>query len=245
MGKIFAFFSLDYHNYSIDSMIIWFSIVIIFCSTKIFANENDMEKINFDLSNKENIELYFKFQRKQQLNAVQTLMTYDRYEQQYQMVKKLFEKIFHIIDECQQNIINNSHYNIGDSLPFDHQEIVDNIIQAIDNCAFFANMVLKLPDISRRLLTNEMETNWEKSYRWCLNFTKQSNIVDDISLKMFNLAAQQLNIVEKEDDFLNPYEKKNQKSKINSIEKNSNEKKKMAKNSKKIKKGPRMSRIEL
>ncbi|KAH9497916.1 hypothetical protein DERF_013856 [Dermatophagoides farinae] len=235
------------------STIISFIIIAIVSSSTITLSDNnnnndDNGEINFNLSTKENIELYFRIKRKQQLNAVQTLLNYDRYDRQYQMVDKLFEKIFTIIDESQQQVINNSNYNIGDQLPLNQTEIVRNILQVIDNCAFFANIVLKLPDISRRLLDkrNGKSNDWAQSYRWCLNFTTNSNIVDDLSLKMFNLAAQQLNIVEKEADFLNPYEKKNQKSRTssNSIIKDPVDKKK--KNSKtKSSKGPRMSRIEL
>lgn len=233
-------------KYIMYSMIISLSIVFLLSTTTIIikCEKNDTDdSINFDLSNKQNIELYFKLKRKQQLTAVQTLLSYDRYEKQYQMVDKLFEKIFHMIDESQK-IIHDSDYIIGDLLPLNQTKIVHNILQVIDNCAFVANIVLKLPDISRRLLNNG-KYDWEKSYRWCFNFTIQSNMVDDISIKMFNLAAQQLNIVEKEEDFLNPYEKKNQKrpSSPNSIKDSSNNKKKNSKT--KLPKGPRMSRIEL
>ncbi|KAH9394233.1 hypothetical protein TYRP_004282 [Tyrophagus putrescentiae] len=67
--------------------------------------------------------------------------------------------------------------------------------------------------------------------------------VDDTSLKMLNLAAQQLNVVPKDEDFVNPYSKKSSKNKNKDSSTAGSAKKKTT--LPKRQKGPRMSKVEL
>jgi hypothetical protein len=65
-----------------------------------------------------------------------------------------------------------------------------------------------------------------------------SNLIDDKTIEMFDLLAQELDIVPKNDNFINPYKKSDKKVKIET-QTNSNSNKKIPK---KVKKGPRLSR---
>lgn len=192
-----------------------------------------------DMKTKENIELYFKIKRKEHSDAVKTLLNFDKYEQKHKLMVQMFEKMFDVIHKSREFLEKNPEYEIGNPLPMNNTEIVVNILQIIDNCALFANLVLKLPDISQRLIQKQIA--WNETYSWCFNFTNKSNLIDDISTRLYNLAAQQLNIIPRESDFINPYEKSFKKAKQNSTV-NPNKSKKIPS---KMKKGPRMSKAEL
>lgn len=153
---------------------------------------------------------------------------------------RMFEKMFEVIHKSREFLEKNTEYKVGDPLPMNNTEIVVNILQIIDNCALFANLVLKLPDVSQRLIQKQI--NWNETYSWCFDFTNRSNLIDEISTKLYKLAAQQLNIIPRESDFINPYEKSSKKVAKKNLTINSNKLKKIQS---KIKKGPRMSKAEL
>lgn len=187
---------------------------------------------------KEDIEIYFAAKRKQHLDAVQTLMTLKRYEQKHEMIRRIFEKIFDVVIESRAKV-ENSDYILGDALP--QSAIVEDILQILDNCAFFGNLVLKFPDITKRLLKDNNQ--WVEMYKWGFTFSISSNLLDQISLKMFNLTAQQLELIPKSEDFVNPYEESHQKKLRKSFTKPMNNNNKTRK--KKIERGPRLSKSEL
>ncbi|KAI2801540.1 hypothetical protein BLOT_011094 [Blomia tropicalis] len=231
----------------------WLRLFMLFCLVQslIPGDPNDYDDQNKEtISNepqsnkfitKESIQSYFAVKRKEHLDAVQTLLKFQRYEQKFEMMKKIFEKIFETIESSRANV-ENSNYVIGEELP-QKSESIQHILFILDNCAFFGNLVLKLPDISKQLL--KLETRWTEQYKWCFSFAINSNIIDKQSSVMFNLAAQQLNLIPRNEDFVNPYEEKTIKQKklkkansgtIDTKTKNTQTKKS---------KGPRMSKVEL
>lgn len=152
---------------------------------------------------KEEIQTLFTLKRKQHFEAIQTLLNFQKYEQKYEMIKKIFTRIFEVIQTSRVKV-ENSNYILGEELP--NNEVIDHIFLILDNCAFFGNIVLKLPDITTRLLKENNQ--WVNSHKWCLTFSTSSNLLDEKSLQMFNLSAQQLNLIPRSDDFINPYEEK-------------------------------------
>lgn len=191
---------------------------------------------------REDIQKYFAVKRKQHLEAVQTLLKFQRYEQKYEMLSRIFDKIFEVL-EISRPKVENSEYILGGDLP--SGSVTENILMVLDNCAFFGNLILKLPDISDRILKDNNQ--WVDLYKWCFTFSTEANLVDDMSLKMFNIAAQQLNLLPREKDFVNPYSEKqsmkNKKTDFSTNESTGKSKKKTL--PAKRPKGPRMSKIEL
>lgn len=192
---------------------------------------------------REDIQKYFAVKRKQHLEAVQTLLKFQRYEQKYEMLSRIFGKIFEVL-EASKTKVENSEYILGGDLPTG--SVTENILMVLDNCAFFGNLILKLPDISDRIL--KQNNQWIDLYKWCFTFSISTNLIDDMSLKMFNIAAQQLNLLPKDKDFVNPYSEKNSVSKnLDSSASESTSKGKIKKKTlpEKRQKGPRMSKVEL
>lgn len=152
---------------------------------------------------REDIQKYFAVKRKQHLEAVKTLMKFQRYEQKYELLSKIFNKIFEVLEISKAKVENSEYILGGDLVP---GSVTENILMVLDNCAFFGNLILKIPDISDRIL--KQNNQWVDLYKWCFTFSTSANLIDDMSLKMFNIAAQQLKLLPKDEDFVNPYSEK-------------------------------------
>lgn len=187
---------------------------------------------------RQDIQNYFMLKERQHFEAVETMKKFQRYEQKYEMLLLIFGKIFNAM-EASKATIENSEYILGGDLPTG--TVLESILHTLDNCAFFSKLILKLPAMSDRIL--KKNNQWSHLYKWCLTFSISANLVDDTSLKMLNLAAQQLNVVPKDEDFVNPYSKKSSKNKNKDSSTAGSAKKKTT--LPKRQKGPRMSKVEL
>jgi hypothetical protein len=215
-------------------------ILIIINKSIALSDETIDDKIDINeeskamIGSKEEFKIFFKEKRRQQLSAVKTLQSFGKYEQKYSMVNNVFNKVFEVQEKAKL-IIENSSYILGSDLPKD-QTLLESLSNIIENCAFFGDIVLKLPDISHRVLKSN--NKFISLYKWCISFSMASNLIDDKTIEMFDLLAQELDIIPKNDNFINPYKKSNKKVKIET-QTNSNSNKKSVK---KVKKGPRLSR---
>lgn len=194
---------------------------------------------------KEDIQKYFTLKRRQHLEAVETLLKFPRYEQKYNMLQRLYEKIFEVIEGSRVKVAD-SQYLQGESGSVNGvpgKEAIVDVLYILDNCAFFGNLVLKLPDMTERLLKGT--PTWVDSYKWCFNFSTATNLIDDYSLKMFNLSAQQLGLMPRDADFVNPYEKKTARGARKAKKTTDVPSKKVKDQPTKLNRGPRMSKVEL
>ncbi|UXI16943.1 hypothetical protein NH340_JMT02886 [Sarcoptes scabiei] len=205
----------------------------------IVSRDDEFENLDFNNLTRENIEIYFKIKRRQQLDAIGTLMNFEKYEHKYSMIYKIFDKLCKTIENSRQILTKKDPKQVDDVLNSNDPVLIKNTFHIIENCALFSNIALKLPDISKRILNEQIK--WIDYFRWCSEFSTKSQLIDEISMKMFNLASQQLKIIQREDNFMNPYERKNQLL-TNRLE-NAQIKSKTKKTTN-VRKGPRMSRTE-
>lgn len=105
----------------------------------------------------------FKYKRSIQLEAISGLLNLAKYETKYQMVSRMFEKIFELHDKS-WSLIENSDYIPGGEdplaeppLPSDVR-LLESLSTLLENCALVGDVVLRLPDIANRLLRKN--TQW-------------------------------------------------------------------------------------
>ncbi|KAJ8891027.1 hypothetical protein PR048_010536 [Dryococelus australis] len=121
----------------------------------------------------------------------------------------------------------------------------------LENTALFGDIVLHLPDIAAPILHAKNE--WEVLYHWSLSFSSQTSLLDKATHKLIHLVSaykrveQELNIIERDPDYVNPYRKQRKKREQHSIREDKLHKsgKKSKKDEKKKKKGPRITMGEL
>jgi hypothetical protein len=111
----------------------------------------------------------------------------------------------------------------------------DVFILLISHTALVGNAVLYFPDIMSIILKKNPE--FESNFRWIMEFTSRSNIINDQALlKLYHLVKQELGIIPKDPDYQNPY--KSAKVVLHSTTTTK-------KPRKKLKRGPRLSGSEL
>lgn len=150
------------------------------------------------------------------------------------------EKVFTTIQSSRATI-EASGYIPGVS-PFPQEEPVkESLSNILENTALFSEIILRFPDIAVSVL--KTNNNWDVLLQWSIAFCNQVKyLLDKSTIKLFHLVSQELNHIERDPNYVNPYRK--QQTKIEEEEHHTSSQKKKKK--KEIKKGPRLtSHIEL
>ncbi|XP_067010165.2 coiled-coil domain-containing protein 134 isoform X2 [Anabrus simplex] len=182
--------------------------------------------------------LYIK-RRAEQLDGVKRLLVLGSYEKQYQMVDVIVDNLFSVL-QSSRVVLESSGYVPGiSSFPTD-EKVRDALANILENTALFGDILLHLPDISHRVLSSKHE--WQVILQWSLGFTNQSQLIDKQTRVLVGLVSMELNLTERHPNYVNPY-----KRQINNLNRVKEEVKTVnsSKKKKEIKKGPRMSRVEL
>ncbi|KDQ71586.1 coiled-coil domain-containing protein 134-like [Zootermopsis nevadensis] len=214
--------------------------IIIYCLIVVASqspehDHGDSRKMNDDPAEQLFVRMFMK-RRTEQLAAVKRLLAIDSYEKQYKMVSVIAEKVFSVIKSSRVTLESLGYIPGISAFPKD-EDTLDALANILENTALFGDILLRLPDISHKILISKHE--WEVSLQWSLGFSNQTHLLDKQTQKLVYLASQEINVTERNPNYLNPYSKihKQKHDKQQSPEQNVAKKKKM----KKHKKGPRMS----
>lgn len=183
----------------------------------------------------------YKQSRAEQLTAIKSLQNLKKYEKQYGMVDLLSSSIADTL-KANRAVLEASGYIPGVSDFPEDMELKNALASTMENAAFFSEIVLRLPEITSRILKKSHEL--EVLYQWGLTFLEENQyLADPATIKLLGLVQQELNYTERHPDYFNPY-KMNSQSKSNKY--NGNDTYDGGKKVKrKIPKGPTLSRVEL
>lgn len=194
----------------------------------------------FSLTYSTDIKL-FKLRRAEQLEAIKSFKKITKYEKQYSMIMLMAEKVFTSIQNSRA-IIEASSYIPGVS-PFPEEETVkDALSNILENTALFSEVILRFPDIAVSVL--KTNNNWDVLLQWGIAYSNQLKyLLDKSTIKLLHLVSQELNHIEREPNYVNPYRKDQIRYEDQEQQARSAQKKKKKKE---IKKGPRLtSHVEL
>ena len=182
----------------------------------------------------------YKQKRFEQLGAVKQLLDMPE-ERRNSMVRSVVEKITQVTLEARRGL-EVKGFNVGQvfdvGFPEDDEESKNALALILENAAFLGDVLLRFPDEVGAIFSAHPE--WKAHFEWCLDFMSRSRLVDEATERMMKLVMQELRLVERDENFVNPYRAQRRKQKR--FEEPPPPKKK---EKKKIKKGPRMSRGEL
>ncbi|PSN36269.1 hypothetical protein C0J52_22624 [Blattella germanica] len=199
-------------------------------------NEPTNDHTIIDPSEQLFIKLFMK-RRREQLDAVKRILAMDNYEKQYKMVTVIAEKVFHVIQASRVQLESSGYIPGSSTFPKD-ENILDALANILENTALFGEILLRLPDITHKILASKHD--WEILIQWSIGFANQTHLLDKQTLKLIYLVSQELNIQERDPDYINPYSNNYQeKQKVPEENVSTNTAKKKKK--KEYKKGPRMS----
>nr|XP_006812614.1 PREDICTED: coiled-coil domain-containing protein 134-like [Saccoglossus kowalevskii] len=113
----------------------------------------------------------------------------------------VFEKLFEVLNGA-RFILQQANYIPGEKFPTEEQTR-EALSSVLENTAFFGELLLRLPDISHDIYDKKSE--WKDAMGWAVGFCEQSNVFEGIHYKMLNLMSQELNIIPRDPDYVNPY----------------------------------------
>ena len=118
------------------------------------------------------------------------------------------------------------------------EEILEKVSLVLENTCLASDLLLRLPDEMSSKIENNKD--WLVTFTWALSFSEETSLLDESSLKLLSLANQELNLVERDPSYVNPYRQPKKQHKRFDDPPPPKKKEK-----KKIKRGPKMSHGEL
>ncbi|CAD6227185.1 GSCOCG00005993001-RA-CDS [Cotesia congregata] len=177
--------------------------------------------------------------RREHFHAVQNIKNLQSYERKYEMIVKIINQMVKIITEKQKIFQDFEDFLDHDNL-FSDVKQTDSLFALSENTALFSDIVLQIPDITRRILKKQ-KTSFD-SLKWSMIFiNKNRYLLDQPTIEILDLALQELNIISREPNYSNPYVQ-NKKGR-SSVKGKTAEKQR--KTIIKHKPGPQIARVEL
>lgn len=190
------------------------------CSEKEDDQKLDTEKVIGSLTyksypgererNVESEKLTFKkfvyHRHSERLQAVKNVLKL-KYDKQYEILEKVLPTMFEVILDSRL-ILESSGYIPGEDWPL-NMTVRDAMAQTIENTLYFGEMVLRLPDITHRIMKKHKE--WQILIQWSWFFSKEClPFLHEKLHEPINLMAQELGIVSKDPMFYNQFKLENQ-----------------------------------
>jgi len=166
-------------------------------------------------------------QHKEAVNTIKNL----NHEQQAKMINIVAENAFKVLGSSQAKL-RDGGYIPGMEFPED-QTLLEALSQTLENTAFFSEIVLHFPSITKKKLRENK--SWELLLTWGIFFTSESKFLDKNTKKLIHLVTQELDLAERDPDFVNPYATSKARPALNV-------KPQAIKKKKSFKKGPQLSR---
>jgi len=227
-------------------LVVYVSISVIVCEAS--AGNTTEESTKEKSSNKADTKMLvyraiFKQKRSEQTFAAESILKLGDYSKQYHMVEIVLEKLFKVLQDARIKIME-SGYIPGQAFPTEQAQL-EALGNVLENTALFGDILLRLPDITYKVYSKSNE--WKLLARWSVSFCNETKVYDGTDSKLLNLMAQELRLVPRDPNYINPYRNIAQKEDLKS-EKSKQEDTSLKKNKKKKekkKRGPRLSHAEL
>jgi len=143
----------------------------------------------------------FRQKRQEQKEAVKKIVSLGSYEKQYKMIKMLFSKLFPVMTRSRARL---SEFNFAPGDPFPTaDEVKDALSTILENTVFVGDILLRLPDITHDLL--KVNQDWSISLHWGIGFCNDTAILTGPDTLLLHTMAQELNLIERDLDYVNPY----------------------------------------
>ena len=183
--------------------------------------------------------------RGEQLAATKRIMAMGEYEKRYRMVETLASAMGDVVGAARVEL-GAQGFSPGDAFPESETAGgADALARLLENAAFWADLSLRLPEVSVALFRDKRE--FRETMSWALVWANATGFYDSTTTKLMHLAGMELGLVEKEADFVNPYREQRRRQ-AQELAKNVSDEmkaKKAEKKAKAKKRGPRLSGGEL
>lgn len=177
----------------------------------------------------------FMQKRIEQLSAVKNILKLDETKRKV-LLDQITTKLFQVLSSGRVDLENLGF--VAGGTPFSSGPTMEKVALVLENTCLASDLLMRLPDeTSDRLKANNA---WDSVFKWAINFSSETGFLDESSQMLLNLASQELGLIEKQPNYINPYRK--EKKPVKKFEDPPAKKKK---EKKKLQRGPRMSGGEL
>ncbi|CAF0808039.1 unnamed protein product [Brachionus calyciflorus] len=142
--------------------------------------------------------------RKTQQDAVKRILELGDKKKEKEMLKLVLNKLFDTLKNSLETLAKKSDGK-SESLKLD-QSTISDVSSVIENTAFAADLSLHFPKYFHKVY--DKNKNWQFTLEAAIGVTLQTGLIDEQTGKAINLMSQELNIIDKEADFANPYSQK-------------------------------------
>lgn len=143
--------------------------------------------------------------RLQQEEALKHILKTMSYEKQYKLSHQVFQKLFDVL-KTTRAILENSNFIPALNFPT-NVTVIEALGQVLDNTALYCEFQLKLPDITDRIMN--IQNDWLVLAKWAIGFSNSTGLYDNKTSHLMNLVCQEMNLIERSENFINPYRKSN------------------------------------
>lgn len=192
----------------------------------------------------ENFKRMFQEKRLYQLGAVKQLQNLDP-EKQTKLLEAMITQMLSVLTKSRSKLLEGGYEVQGGGLPTD-QSMREALALVVENTCLASDLLLRFPHFMHKKLKSNQEL--DATYKWALGFTQEmaQSLLDVSAVRLMDLALQEMGLIERSDDYVNPYKKEDpgkrgEPKKLKFAD--PPEPKKREK--KKFNKGPRLSRSEL
>ena len=193
----------------------------------------------------EEFQTLFMQKRLHQLNAVKQLLNMSP-KNQINLLDTMMSKMKAVLTESKTSLTKSSLELSEGNLPSDQTDKT-YLALVLENVCLASDILLRFPNYMLKKLQEDKEL--DTMYKWGLLFVNEtvSYLMDKPTKRLFFLAGQEIELLEKDANYLNPYKKKvetaGEPKKIMFSDKEPTVVPKKPR--KKLKKGPRMTKSEL
>ena len=159
-------------------------------------------KIHHETSENKIYEQLLRGKIKEQSVAIKSILTIKENNKQIYLLNELLKNINKVMVASQKKLQSKKYTPKKQHLPSDN-ELRESSSIIIENTAFISELSLYFPDFIKKNFAKD--ANFRTLYTWAYNFSKSFSFYDAQTTKMLNLAAQELEIIQREDNFKNPY----------------------------------------
>lgn len=172
------------------------------CMTK----ADDLDEQKPDAIKKRLHKKVFKEKRLKHQEAVQRIVDLNDTGKQKEMVSILVNKMFEMLTTSLGGLVKAQAETKDTNTLQYNQDFLNDISTVIENTALTVDLALHFPKIFMKIYNKQ--PNWKDILKSSIDLTIRSGVIDEETEKGINLMRQEVHLVPREANYVNPYAKK-------------------------------------
>lgn len=136
---------------------------------------------------------YFREKRIEQIAVAESFVAKADYSRQYNLAKVLMDQVFRQLRQSQKNLTDVVLSELP-AIPAQNMSILDSLVNVWENTALLGDVILRLPDISHRMIDNHKLRREVLS--WAVRLCQDSPVYLEEHRKQLDLVLQEMEMAD-------------------------------------------------